>query len=69
MRVAELFFAPLLRSTGGSVLCCFVCFVLPERKREEREGGREDEREREGSVLRRSFNIPLGDSGKKHIYH
>ncbi|RZB87009.1 WD repeat-containing protein 55 [Glycine soja] len=24
VRVAELFFAPLLRSTGGSVLCCFV---------------------------------------------
>ena len=46
-RVAERFFAPLLRSTvvlsgfGGSVLCCFFWFVLP-REREEREVGREE---------------------------
>ena len=53
----------------GSVVLFSVAsstLFFPEREGREREGGRE--REREGSMLRRGFNISLGDSAKKNIY-
>ena len=67
-RVAEQFFALLLRSTGGSEWVrwfCSVLLLLLCSSHREREGGRGREREREGSMLRRDFNIPFGDSAKK----